>query len=116
MVAHNAQHVLTVFGKAGEGAKFLGHFSRGGIGNTGHDGRDGSANGAAFMAVIGNARGHEQTADIGKAQAERAVFIMTAWQFPSKGIAPSTPRFPKRWSTSERHVHRIRYRMNHRHA
>ena len=50
-----------------------GHFGRCCIGNTGHDGRDAAADGPAFITVIGNAGRHQQAANIGKAQAERAV-------------------------------------------
>ena len=49
MVAHHTQHVFAVFGKAGEGAKLPGHFSRGRIGSARHDGRDGGANRAALV-------------------------------------------------------------------
>ena len=33
------------------------------------------------MAVIGNARGHEKTADIGKAQSKRAIFVRQLGNF-----------------------------------
>ena len=82
MVAHHPQHVVLVLAIAGEGAELLCHFSRGGIGNARHDRRERSADGAALVAVIGNAVGHQQTADIGKAQAERPVLIGELGDFP----------------------------------
>ena len=81
MVAHHAQHVVPVFGVAWKRSKLLGHFGRRCIGHTGHDGRECTTNGAAFMAVIGNAIGHQQSADVGKAQAEGTVFITLLGDF-----------------------------------
>ena len=81
MVAHHPQHVVAILREAGEGAKLLGHLGRGGIGHARHDGRDGAADGAALMAVIGNAGGHEQAADIGEAQAECAELVGQSGDF-----------------------------------
>ena len=75
VVADDAQHVVAVRRKAGEGAKLAGHFSRGGVGNARHDRGQRTGNGAAFVAVIGNARRHQEAADIGVTEAERAVFV-----------------------------------------
>ncbi|MCY1511070.1 hypothetical protein D9M68_454640 [compost metagenome] len=75
MVADDAQHVVAVRGKARERTQLLGHFGRGGVGNTSHDRRQRAGDGAAFGAVIGNARGHQQAADVGITEAERAVFV-----------------------------------------
>ena len=55
MVAHDPQHGLCIGRVAGEGAQLLGHFSRGFVADAGHDCRDGSADGAAFGGIIGNA-------------------------------------------------------------
>ena len=67
--------MVAVLVEAGEGAELLRHFGRGRIGDAGHDGRDGAANGTALMAVIGNAGTHQQAADIGEAQAQRAELV-----------------------------------------
>ena len=45
------------------------HLGRGGVGDAGHDRGDGGADRAAFVAVIGDARRHQQPADIGVAEA-----------------------------------------------
>ena len=75
MVADDAQHVLAVRLEHREGPEFGGHFGRGRIGDTGHDRGQRAGDGAGFVAVIGNARRHQQATDIGVAEAERAVFI-----------------------------------------
>ncbi|MNV19016.1 hypothetical protein D3C71_1098590 [compost metagenome] len=75
VVANDAQHVVAVRRKAREGAKLAGHFSRGCVGDTGHDRGQCTGNGAALIAVIGDARGHQQAADIGVTETKRAVFI-----------------------------------------
>jgi hypothetical protein len=75
VVAHHAQHVLGVRLVAREGAELAGHLGRGRVGNAGHDRGQRAADGAAFVGVIGNAGGHQQAADIGEAEAERAVLV-----------------------------------------
>ena len=74
VIAHHAQHVLAVFLVAGERPELLRHFGRGRIGHAGHDGAERAADGAAGIRVIRNAGGHQQAADIGVAEAERAEF------------------------------------------
>ncbi len=69
MVADDAQHVLGVALVVLEGTQLGGDLGRGGVGDTGHDGRERTGDGAAFVAVIGDARGHQQATDIGIAQA-----------------------------------------------
>ena len=48
MVAHDPQHVGAVLGKAREGAELARHLGRGGIGDAGHDRREGAAQRAAL--------------------------------------------------------------------
>ena len=100
MIADDAQHVLAVLLIAREGAEFARHLGRGGIGNAGHDRGERAADRAAFVAVIGNARRHQEPADIGVAEAERAVFVGELRDFLATGIAPSSPRFRARLSTA----------------
>ncbi|CEG08204.1 hypothetical protein BN961_01618 [Afipia felis] len=75
MVADHAQHVARVLLVAGEGAKLGGHFGGGRIGRAGHDRGEGAAQRAAFLGVIGQAHGHQEAADVGIAEAERAEFV-----------------------------------------
>ena len=75
MVAHDTQHVLAVRRKAREGAELAGHLGRGAIGDAGHDGGQRAGQRPALGAVIGNAHGHQEAADIGVAEAERAVLV-----------------------------------------
>ena len=75
MVAHDAQHVDGVAVVVREGAELAGHFGRGRIGDAGHDRSQRGADGAALSRIIGNAGGHQQAADIGVAETERAVFV-----------------------------------------
>ena len=94
-----------------EGAELARHFGRGRIGDAGHDGGEGGADGAAFRAVIGNAGRHQEAADIGVAKAERAELVGIAARSPLTGTAPSSPRFRARWSTAARRAHRRRCRF-----
>ena len=75
MVADHPQHGSRFLRIAGEGAELGRHFGRGGVGDAGHDRGQRAADGAAGLGVIGNARRHQEAADIGVAQAERAVFV-----------------------------------------
>ena len=59
---------------------------------------------AAFGRIVGDAGGHQQAADIGVAEAERAVVVGELARSPSTGTAPSAPRFRARWSTAARHA------------
>jgi len=68
VVADDAQHGIAILVIAGEGAQFAGHLGRGGISDAGHHRGDGGAQRAALVAVIGQAGGHQQAADIGVAQ------------------------------------------------
>ena len=52
MIAHYAQHVGFIFFVASECAQFAGHFCRGGIGSTGHNSGDRTADGTCFFAVV----------------------------------------------------------------
>ncbi len=58
---------------AGERAQLAGHFGAGGVAFAGEDGGEGGADRAAFFAVVGNAGLHQHRAEIGVAQAQRAV-------------------------------------------
>ncbi len=75
MVADDAQHVLGIRRIAGEGAELLRHLGGGGIGDAGHDRGQRAAIGAAGGRVIGDARGHQQAANVGVAEAEGAVLV-----------------------------------------
>ena len=81
VVANDAQHVLGVGLVFGEGSKLLGHLGRGRVADAGHDRGERADNGATLVAVIGDARGHQQAADIGVAEAERAVIVGEAGDF-----------------------------------
>ena len=69
------QHVLAVLLEAGEGAAACRHFRRGRVGYAGHDGGERAADGAAGVRVVRNAGAHQQAADIGIAEAERAELV-----------------------------------------
>ena len=75
VVADHAQHVAGVLLVAGEGAEFGRHLRRGLVGNAGHDGGQRAAERAAFLAVIGQAHGHQEAADVGEAEAQRAELV-----------------------------------------
>ncbi len=75
MVADDAQHVLAVRLIAGEGAELARHFGGRRIGHAGHDRGERAADRARFVGVVGDAGRHQQAADIGVAQAERAVAV-----------------------------------------
>ena len=75
VIADDAQHVGGVGVIAGERPELARHFGRGGVGDAGHDRRDGAADGAARGRVIADAAGHQQAADVGEAEAERAVAV-----------------------------------------
>ena len=60
--------------------------------------------------VVGDARGHQQAADIGVAEAERAVLVGELGDLLATGTAPSSPRFRARWSTAGRRARRRRCR------
>ena len=81
VVSHHAQHWRGIGLMAGESAKLGGHFGRGGIGAPRHDRRQRAADRARFVAVIGDAARHQQPADIGEAEAERAIIIGIARDF-----------------------------------
>ena len=75
MVADHAQHVLAVLLVAGEGAELLRHLGRGRVADAGHDGGERAADLAAGVGIVGDARRHQQPADIGVAEAERAELV-----------------------------------------
>ena len=75
MVAHHTEHGVRVVGMAGEGAQFGRHVGRGLVGRAGHQRADRAAEGPAGVAVVGQARGHQIAADIGEAEAQRAVAV-----------------------------------------
>ena len=75
VVADHAQHVLGVLLVAGEGAELGRHLGRGLVGDAGHDGGQRAAQRTAFLAVVGQAHGHQEAADIGEAEAQRAEFV-----------------------------------------
>ena len=75
MIADHPKHVVAVFREAREGAKFAGHFRRGGVGHAGHQSGNRPAKLAPLLAVVGQAAGHQQAADIGETQTQRAIVI-----------------------------------------
>ena len=75
MVAHHAQHVISVLFVAREWAQFLRHFSGGLVSNAGHDCGERAADCTALIGIIRNAVRHQEAANIGVAQAKRAVFV-----------------------------------------
>ena len=81
VIADHAQHRLRIRPVAGEGAALGGDLGRGRIGAAGEDGGERAADRPAVVAVVRNARRHEQAADVGVAEAERAVVIGEARDF-----------------------------------
>ena len=75
VIAHDAEHRLAVLCKAGERPELPRHLGARGIGDAGHDGAERPAQRARFRRVVGNARGHQQPADIGVAETERPVLV-----------------------------------------
>ena len=75
MVAHHAQHGVGIGRIAREGAEFGRHLGRGRVAHARHDGRERAADGAAFVRIIGDAGRHQQAADVGVAEPERAVAV-----------------------------------------
>ena len=75
VVADDPQHVLAVALVVGEGAELAGHLGARRVGDAGHDRGQRAADGAAFLRIVGDAGGHQQAADIGVAEAERAVLV-----------------------------------------
>src|SRR5579885_2241377 len=75
VIADDAQHMLAVLLEAGERPELLGHLGGSGIGDAGHDRGERATDRAAGIRVVGNARAHQQAADIGVAEAERAEFV-----------------------------------------
>ena len=75
VVAHDAQHVLAVLLVAGEGAEDRRHLRRGRVGDAGHDGAERAAHGAAGVRIIGDAGRHQEAAEIGVAEPQRAVLV-----------------------------------------
>ncbi len=75
VVADHPQHVRGVLLVAGEGAELLGHLGRRGVADAGHHGGQGAAQRAAFLGVIRQTHGHQQAADIGETQTQRAEFV-----------------------------------------
>ena len=75
VVANDAQHRLAVVCESGERAQLFRHFRRGGVGRAGHERGDRGGERAALVAVIGQARGHQEAADVGVAQAQGAVSV-----------------------------------------
>ncbi|MDF9789938.1 hypothetical protein M2440_000639 [Methylorubrum extorquens] len=75
MVADHPQHVLGVVRVGLEGAEFGRHFGGGGVGHARHDRGERAGQRPALIGVVGQAHGHQQTADIGVAEAQRAVLV-----------------------------------------
>jgi hypothetical protein len=75
VVADDAQHVLGVLLVAREGAELARHLRRGRIGDAGHHRGQAAGERPALVRIVAEAHGHQQAADIGVAEAERAVLI-----------------------------------------
>ncbi len=75
VVADDAQHRLRVRLHAGEGARLGGEFGRGRIGAAGHHRRQRAADRPPLVRIVGDAAGHQEAADVGVAEAERAVLV-----------------------------------------
>ena len=75
MIADHPQHGFLVFIIPRKGAHLAGHFRRRGVGDAGHDGGNGGADGAALFRIIGDAGGHQIAADIGETQAQGAKIV-----------------------------------------
>ena len=75
VVADDAQHVLAVLLVAGEGAEKPRHLGRGGVADAGHDGGERARDLAAGVRIVGQARRHQQAAEIGVAETERAELV-----------------------------------------
>ena len=75
VVADHPQHRLAVGGVAGESAQLFGHLGRSGVGDAGHDRAEGCGHRPALVAVVGQARGHQEATDVGVTEAEGAVFV-----------------------------------------
>ncbi len=75
VVAHDAEHMARIRAVAGEGAKLLRHCRRRCVGDAGHQCGDRRSERPAFFGIVAEAGDHEQPAEIGEAQAERAVFV-----------------------------------------
>ena len=82
VIADHAQHRLRIRPVAGEGAALGGDLRRGRIGAAGQDRGERGADRPAVVAVVWNARRHEEPADVGVAEAERAVVVRQARDFP----------------------------------
>ena len=75
VIADHAEHVGRVVLVACKRAELARHFGRGRIGNAGHDRGERTANAAAFFRIIRDTVRHQEAANIGIAQTERAEFI-----------------------------------------
>ena len=75
VVADNAQHMRRVLLVAGESADFSGDFRRGLVAHAGHQRGQRTAERTALFRVVGEAHGHQQAADVGVAEAERAKLV-----------------------------------------
>ena len=75
MVANDAQHRFGIPVVFREGAELFGHFRRRGVGDACHQRGDRAAQGAALIAVIGQAGPHQQTADIGVTETQGTVVV-----------------------------------------
>ncbi len=75
VVADHPQHMLRVALVARKRAQLARHLGRGGIGHAGHQRGQRTAHRAALVAVVAEAHVHQQAADIGIAQTERAEVI-----------------------------------------
>ena len=72
---HHFQHALAVVGISLEGALGSRHFRGQSVRLTGHDGGDRSRHGAALVRVVREALDHQQRAEVGVTQPERAELV-----------------------------------------
>ena len=96
MHLHHAQHRLAVRLVAGERTDRRGHFGAGQVGRAVQQRRDRTAEAAAGVRVVGQAVGHEQAAEVGVAQAQRAEQMAVASDLAASDSWRDRPGFPGR--------------------
>ncbi len=81
VVANDAEHVLAVRLVGREWAVLLGHFGAGCVAFASEDGGEGSGDGEAFGAVVGDSHLHQQGAEVGVSEAEGSEVVAELGDF-----------------------------------